>query len=415
MMFRPLTTYATLLTICCSVQSIYAAPIQAVIGLNSSQVIDTTKAGKLTLEANRNTLLPLQENFSSMPLPKETPFNYWLQEVERLVRVDSRLQTLSYTGVLKKVSPQSGNFLLMVKNRIVELPINDFYLVPLDKSIPAPQQDKYPQSISYQTNQLSWTPQLSLIIKGKELSFFQRALIHNNADKPIDLDNSLLHYSNTARPTERAAMGKAVMLNDSQPASVQFNENEVTYPLAQALTLPAYSDTLYPLQTGHSQVDKKQHSAQVFTHANSRGDIELKFNSELSFTVNQDSMPGVYQVFWQTEDGLLIPANAIALEKLRKGTTTSINTNTSQDISGQLKLISSTSTSLPNRQVWEASLENHSNQRQAYKIIQSSNALLSIENGVAGIQQNTANSVELTGTLNANEKRVWRYTLQQQK
>ena len=395
--------------------TLVAAPLQAVIGLNNSQVIDTPQEGQLSLKANPHTLLPLQEGFTPIPVSKSTPFHYWLQETGRLIRVDSRLQNLSYTGVLESVSMTSGRFLLTVKNRIIELPINDFYLIPLDKSAPQAQKIDYPASLSYQTEQLFWSPQLSLVIDGDHVTFFQRALLHNNADQAISLTASLLHYSRAAGRIEHSAMAKSALQNDSPQGGVQFTDNEVTYPLPfNEITLAPYSDTLIPLQTSLSPIKHRQHTAQLYTHLHSRGEQSLGFQSDLKISLTDDSLPGVYQIFWRSEDGLLIPAKSQHLEKLRKGGTTTLTTNSSQDISGSMKLISATSTNFPSTQVWQVTLENHSAKRQAFSIFHTSQGLLKAFQG-EGLQAHTANSVNFVGELNSHEKRSWQYTLELEK
>ncbi|ETX11184.1 hypothetical protein MUS1_12390 [Marinomonas ushuaiensis DSM 15871] len=387
--------------------SILAAPINAVIGLSNSQVVESGK--KMSLVPNTGTVLPLQDSFLPISNLQNTENKNWFDEIGQKIRVEHKQRDLSYTGVLTSIENGERSFLISVNKRLTSLPMSDFYLIPLEKN-DSTKTTSVPYQVSYQTNQLSWTPQLSLIFDDNQVSLSQQAILHNNSSAVIEIQDSLLHYSRTASPQVFKAE-RSLMAMDSANQGVEYQDNEISYPLnGPVLSIAPYSNTLYSLPSSRSSIDSKVQTGSLYTHSNSTGKIDISFYNQLGFTLEQDGLPGEYKTFWK-RNNLLIPGNSVALNTVRANNSVEVITNKSQDITGYITLVESSSKKLPSTQTWEATIQNHSNQEQNYSIVQNTNGIIQILEK-SDVAQLNANSIEISGKIKANSKKTITYKIE---
>lgn len=394
-------------------QNAFSTPLNAVIGLDNSQIVETSK--KLSLAPNDGTLLPLQDNFAPITQLENTNNANWFDLLNKKVRVEHKQRDLNYTGTLARIEQNTRSFVLSSKEFSVTLPMDDFYLIPLENSDTAeakPEDDKEktaPFKVSYQTNQLSWTPQLSLIIDNDKVSISQLALIHNNSSSPIQIQDSLLHYSHSTAPQLFKAERSSLAMSADQP-NVTYQDNEISYSIGNAgLSIAPYSNTLIPLPSSESKIDNQAHKAKLYTYGGNTGKVELNFYNNLSFSIPKNGLPGEYKTFWKRGE-LLIPGNIVQLDTVRQGQKVNVMTNKSQDISGYLTLVSATSQKLPSTQVWEATIENHTNTPQQYSIEQNTNGVVQVVEGDEALAIN-ANSLIVSGEIKANSKKTVTYKI----
>ncbi len=385
-----------------------AAPIDAVIGLNNSQIIETSDT--LSLSPIPNTLLPLLEGTPAISHSQPDVHTHWLEEIGKEIRVEHKQRDLSYTGILTEIDNMTGTFVISKSSRSTHLPITDFYLIPLEKK-KADESERSDITMSYQTNQLSWTPQLSLILEDGYVSLIQYAMLHNHSKTPLVISNGLLHNTqNSTAPKSFTSTRSALEANFAQP-SVTYQDNEISYPLGkEAISITPYSDLLYPLPRSKSKIEKQINVASLYTHNSHAGKIDLNFENQLSFTFAKDALPGQYSTFWQ-RDGLLIPSNQVTLDTVREGNSVNIITNKSQDITGNLTLVNATSTKLPSIQTWQAVLINHSDKTQSYSIKQTTNGVISTTKG-KDVKQISAKEAEVFGEIKAHSKKLITYKIE---
>ena len=388
-------------------QPTFAAPIHAVIGLNNSQIVESSQ--QLSLTPNPGTLIPLEENFSPITHLQNSLNTNWFDEIGRKIRVEHKQRELNYTGTLTKIEQDTRSFLLTINNRPTTLPLDDFYLIPLEQSdIKDSPTVSYP--VSYQTNQLSWTPQLSLIFDNDRVFVSQQALLHNHSSTTIKMQDSLLHYSRGSTPQRFKAERSSLAMSDSQP-EISYQDNEVSYSLGHnLLSIAPYSNTLYPLPSSNSKIDKQTHTANLYTHNNSSGRIDLSFYNSVSFTFKKEGLPGEYNTFWKREN-LLIPGNKVMLNTVRTGYPLNVITNKSQDITGYLTLENASSQKLPSTQVWQVTIENHSNKIQNYSVEQNTNGIIEVLEG-NDVTKVNANSLRIAGKIKANSMKTLTYKLE---
>ncbi|MBR7887801.1 hypothetical protein J9B83_02520 [Marinomonas sp. A79] len=385
-----------------------AAPIEAVIGLNSSQIVESNQS--LSLVPNPATLVPLSNNFAPIIQPQNTLYTHWFEQINHKVRVEHKHRDLAFKGELTRIEQGNRSFSLLVDDTSMMLPIDDFYLIPLEKTPQSvkTQSDAYP--VSYQSNQLSWTPQLSFIFDKGQVTLAQQALLNNHSDTPITLNKSLLHYSNSAAPQLYKAERSVMAMSDAS-ARITYQDNEITYPLGiQILTIPPHSSMLVPLPTSTSAIDQQTHQATVNTYSTRSSKVALDFYSNVQFSLPTDGLPGEYRTFWK-KDNLLIPGNNVSLDSVRADSPLNVVTNKSRDITGELTLISATSETLPSTQVWRATIENHSGQAQQYSVEQNTHGFITLLEG-KGVSQSSAKSVLLSGEIEANTTKTITYTVE---
>lgn len=391
----------------------FATPLNAVIGLDNSQIVETSQ--QLSLTPNTGSLLPLEDNFAPITHLENNINANWFDLINKKVRVEHKQRELNYTGTLARIEQNTRSFVLSSKEFSMTLPMDDFYLIPLENpsaadTKPEEQEDTSkaaPYKVSYQTNELSWTPQLSLIFDNDKVSVSQQALIHNNSSSTIQIQDSLLHYSRSAAPQLFKAERSSLAMSADRP-DVSYQDNEVSYSLGGGtLSIAPYSNTLIPLPSSDSKIDSQTHKAKLYTYGNNSGKIDLNFYNNLSFSLQKNGLPGEYKTFWK-RGNLLIPGNTVSLETVREGRSVNVMTNKSQDITGYLSLVSASSQKLPSTQVWEATIENHSNTSQKYAIEQSTNGIVEILEGSEVVAIN-ANSLIVSGEIEANSKKTISY------
>ncbi|NLQ16063.1 hypothetical protein HGG82_00315 [Marinomonas sp. M1K-6] len=381
-----------------------ASSIHAVIGLDSSQVVEDSQ--QLSLTPTPSTLFPLQENFAPITHLENHFDKNWFDEIGRKVTVEHKHRKLNYTGLLTKIEPNNRSFLLMINDRPTTLPLDDFYLIPLEKAdINKTLKPAY--QVTYQTDQLAWTPQLSLIFENDQVSVSQQALLHNHSSSTIKIQDSLLHYARNATPRLFKAERSTLAMSADQ-SSIDYQDNEISYPIGHdTLTIAPYSNTLIPLPSSASKISKLTHTAQVYTQSNHAGEADLNFYANLRFVLQDDGLPGTYKTFWKREN-LLIPGNTAQLNTVRKDHTVNITTNKSQDITGYLTLVSVSSQKLPSTQVWRATIENHADKAQNYAITQNTNGIIEVLEG-NGVTKTNANSLLIEGKIEAHSKQTITY------
>ncbi|WP_111638591.1 hypothetical protein [Marinomonas shanghaiensis] len=385
----------------------FASPINAVIGLDNSQIVENSS--QLSFQPNPGTLLPLQQNFPPITHLQNNLDSQWFDEIGQKVRVEHKQRDLSYTGMLTRIEQDKRTFLILIDERPTTLPLDDFYLIPLEKvdSTPSAKTDL---QVSYQTNQLSWTPQLSLIFEGNNVSVSQQALLHNQSSETITLQDSLLHYARNAPNRLFKAERNALAMSADQ-SSMDYQDNEISYPLGnKAIQMAPYSNALIPLPSSTSKVEKQTHTASLYTHENSSGNIELNFYNNLSFSFKNDGLPGEYRTF-QKRGNLLIPSNTVFLNTVRANYPINVVTNKSQDITGSLTLISASSQKLPASQTWQATIDNLSNQDQDYAIEQNINGIIEVLEGDEATKL-TASSLIIKGKIKAHSKKTVTYKIE---
>jgi hypothetical protein len=390
-----------------SSSSLLAAPISAVIGLDNSQIIENSQT--LSLLPNTGTLLPLQGDFSPITRSQTGSHGNWLNQIGNKIRIEHKQRELSYTGTLVSIGNDAQSFLIDINDRLTSLPLNDFYLIPHEKSKEQEASGTtYP--ISYQTNQLSWTPQLNLILENGYVSVSQQAMLHNNSNSKIEIQDSVLHYSRTEAPQTFKIERSALAMDSSRP-EVSYQDNEISFSLDDKnLTLAPYSNLLYALPSSKNPITSQTHVANLYTHNNSTGTLNLSFNNHINFSFEKDGLPGQYKIFWK-KDKLLIPANTVTLDTVREGHSTDIITNKSQDLTGDLTLINSTSKKYPSIQTWQATIENHSDQTQNYSVEQNTNGIIKILEG-ADVEQINASGLKLSGKIEAHTKKTIIYKIE---
>ncbi|KZN14779.1 hypothetical protein [Marinomonas sp. TW1] len=390
-------------------QPVLAEPIKAVIGLQNSQIVEDNNT--LTLPPVTGSVLPLATEFSPIEYLGDASQRQWINQVDRKIRVEHKHRDLNYTGLLTQVNQAQQSVTLSLNNRPVTLPMNDFYLIPLE-SHDKPVQNANNMPISYQTDQLSWTPQLNLIFNGNKLTLTQQALITNQSNQALVLDSSLLHYSHQ-QPNPQFKTERASMMLDSASPQVSYQDNEVVFPLANQVELAPYSSTLYALPSDTLKIQDQRHTATQFTHSGQLDRIPLSFYNQLTFTLKQDSMPGRYKTFWQ-QGPLLIPANQVSFNQMRAGQTKEVITNKSQAISGHLTLLNASSKQLPSRQVWQLTVKNHDTKMAKFSLQQNTNGIVDIVKANQ-VTKYSANGLLIEGTLAPQQEKVITYTIEVKK
>lgn len=389
-------------------QPIFAAPIDAVIGLSNSQIVENNPT--ISLSPISGTLLPLQDNFSPITHLQNDSSTNWINEVGQEVRVEHKQRDLNYTGTLTQIQQNNRTMWLSINGRLTQLPLDDFYLIPLEKAKPKKDQAILEFPVSYQTNQLSWSPQLSLIFENNQVTLSQQALLSNHSNTQIDIQKSLLHYSNNANPQRFKVERNSLAMSDMKQ-EINYQDNEISYPLEEnSLSISPYSNTLISLPSSKSKIDKQTQQANLYTYGNSSGKIDLNFYNTVRFSLPKDGFPGVYKTFWKKGD-LLIPSGTITLNTVRANNPITVTTNKSQDVTGYLTLVSATSEKLPTTQVWTATIENHSDKAQQYSVEHSSNSIVELLEGDSATQSN-AKGINLSGSIKANSTKTITYKIE---
>ncbi|MBM6550501.1 hypothetical protein [Marinomonas ostreistagni] len=406
-------THATVAGLLLTSVNTMAAPDAIVIDQNSSQVTETLgKQDTLSFTPMRGTLLPVGQSYSPFQLPNfdSSERRNWTDHIGQPVRVEHKQRDFSLEGTLDAVSGNS--FTLSVKRVAASYPLSDFYLVPKLAAANSRSSVNYQGTLTYQTGDLTWQPELSMIINDRDVTLIQQASIDNQASSDLELDKVLLHYSQNrnVRPMMKNAMASDMRVEGAAP-STDYSNNEITLELQQ-LALPAASETLVDLGKTTSRIEQSRNVTSVYSYA-SASKLPLSFHQEIRFSSPKDLIPGNYQTLWYKEP-YYVQGNRVSLQHTRENAEITVQLNRSLDIKGDLTLVTESKQGDHITQTWELNLENLSRQNQAYQINHQLQGTIT-DVSLRSLEQTAANQVSLSGTLAANSDYQIRYTVDLEK
>ncbi len=385
--------------------------INAVIGLHSSQIVELNLHNdKPQLPITKGSLLPLDDFFKGISLPIENYVSQWVQHLNQDVKVEHKTRQLNFQGQLAEVT--QSEFSLKINQALVKFPISDFYLIPntATQSSNSPKHSTFTGDITYQTPVLTWQPKLSILFQNDEIKLIENALISNNSNQYIMLDNPVLHlsqstHSNVRFKTERLS----AMASDSAP-SVNYSNDEVIIPLVDSkIELSPFTDYLTPIQQQTLPILKRTLKSDISTYPQFLGELSLQFRQSYKVKLSKEALPGNYQTYWKNQNHYL-PSNTISLDKTRLGQQLELTPNQNHDIKSTLKLVSATGRRLPLSQTWELTLENMSKNKQDYQVNHNMNGIVTNTTGSPS-EPNGVHSRQFIGTLSAQQTKTLRYTV----
>lgn len=390
----------------------FAAPDAVVIDQNGSQVTESLSKGEsLSFTPQEGSILPIGKNYSPFQLPDiyhGTRIG-WSDHLGQSVRVEHKSRDLSFEGTLEAVNDQY--FTLSIKRVSANYPLNDFYLVPKLAASNRRTSLNYQGTLTYQTSDISWHPELSMIIDEKEVMLIQQASIQNSASLDIALDSALLHYSQR-NPALRPMMMKSAvagdMMAERSAPSTDYQDSEITLELTD-ITLPAASKTLVDLGKHSSQITKRSNVSSVYSYP-SASKLPLNFQQQIRFDSPKDLMPGTYQTLWHKKPYYL-NGQSVVLKSMREGAEVEVMLNKSLDLTGDLTLVTESKDAKGIMQTWELNLKNLSKRPQDYQINHRFSASIR-ELSLRSLEQVNANTVALNGALAPNATYKIRYTVE---
>ena len=350
------------------------ASLQAVIGLNQSQIVEQQlHKGKTSLPISNSSLLPLDAEFSSFSFPLENTNSQWQKQLNRVVKVEHKQRNLTLQGTLTQVT---ANLFELTNNTTSSLlPQNDFYLLAVETNATDPQQNTYSGAVSYQTNALTWQPKLSILLTNRAVTLIEQALITNHSSQSIALQEPVLHHANIGQPFA-VAKTERFFSAASDSLSVDYSDNEITIPLVdRTITIAALSQTLIPLQQQSLVITAHKHQARINTYPQFLGQQAIPFTQQIEAVLKHDTLPGQYQTYWLRNE-LLLPSNPVTLDTMRQDAKIHISPNKSQDVTAQLTLVNATSQTLPMTQTWQLEINNHANEIREYQIEHRMNGII---------------------------------------
>lgn len=390
----------------------FAAPDAIVIDQHGSQVTENlVKGASLSFTPVEGSILPIGKNYSPFQLPDffNSTRKSWSDHLGQPVRVEHKNRELSLEGTLEAVNDQY--FTLSVKRVSANYPINDFYLVPKLAASNSRTSLNYQGILTYQTADIRWQPELSMIIDDQEVTLIQQASIQNNASLDIALDSALLHYSQRNSLVRPMMMKSAVagdMMAERSAPSTDYQDSEITLELTD-LTLPAASQTLVDLGKHSSRITQRSNVSSVYSYS-SASKLPLNFQQQIRFDSPKDLMPGTYQTLWHKKPYYL-SGQPVALKNMREGAEVEVMLNKSLDLTGDLTLITESKGAKGITQTWELSLKNLSKRPQDYQINHRMSAPIR-ELSLRSLEQINANSVALHGSIAPNSTYQIRYTVE---
>lgn len=402
-------TNATVAGLLLTSLSAMAAPDAIVIEPNSSQVTETLEGqDSLSFTPMRGTILPVGKAYSPFQLPNfdTSERRSWTDHIGQPVRVEHKQRDFALEGTLESVS---GNvFTLSVKRVAGTYPLSDFYLVPKLAASSSRSSLNYQGRITYQTSDLSWRPELSMIINDRDITLIQQASIDNQASNDLELEKVLLHYrqGSIARPMMKSAMTDQVRMESAAP-STDYSNSEITLELEQ-ITLPAASETLVDLGQTSSRIENRRNVATTYSYP-SASKLPLSFQQEITFSSPKDLIPGRYQTIWY-KDPYYVQGNQVHLRNTRENADITVQLNRSLDLKGDLILVTESKDEDRITQTWELTLENLSPLPQDYRITHQLQGSLE-DVSLRSLERTAANEVALSGTLSANADYQVRYTV----
>lgn len=384
--------------------------VKAVIGLNSSQLIESLEHNTaLTLTPIQGSIIPL---INSQPIEIGQIIEQgknWQSYINQTIKVMNRHQPQSYEGRL--LSTQNDLFEILVGKQILQLNLEDYNLVRPDTGRGDGPSFNINDKVTYQSGQVSWQPQLSIFLDDEYATLKQNALIRNTSYKDIQLAQPILQlkqYQHSPAPMETLGTNLRSMSMAKDSTGVDYINNEITVPTNQDILLSARQTLLFPFK---QQKLKITHSRLIAEHyANPRSSVEqsIQFQQHADLILQQDAMPGSYQTFWHHQDYLL-PAGTTELAHLRQGNKVTLKINQSQDIQAYFKLVKASTLKLPATQTWQISLANLSNQNQVIEFYHNANGLITSVKTLAPselskLELESASRLKINYLLVPNEK-----------
>lgn len=351
--------------------------IKAVIGLNSSQLIENlNQEATLSLAPIEGSIIPL---INTQPIEIGRIYDIgknWQRYIDQTVKVINRNKQHSYEGRL--LSSNRELFEILVDDQRMQLHLSDYNLVLEYQA----SKEKSPLSINdkfaYQTHDLSWQPQLSIFLDDEFAILKQNALIQNLSFNDVVLAHPILQLKqNQAMPSvlEKTSRNLQFSSMASDTGSVDYVNNEITVPTDKDIRLAARQTLLFPFKQQKLKITNSRLVAELYPNPRSNTEQAIQFEQQADLTLKHDAMPGNYQTYWQYKDYLL-PAGITQLSHLRQGNQVTLTINQSQDIKAHLKLIKASSMKLPSTQVWQLTLSNLSNKNQSIEAFHNSNGLI---------------------------------------
>lgn len=408
---KTILTSATVTGLLLTSMSALATPEALVIERNGSQVTENlNSAAELSFTPVAGSIIPIGKNYAPFQLPElyNSERRNWSDHLGQPVRVEHKSRDLSLEGTLEAVNERY--FTLSVKRVSANYPLNDFYLVPTLAASKSRTTLNYQGLLTYQTSDILWQPELTMIIEDQDITLVQQANIQNNSSQDVNLDSVLLHYSQNShvvRPMMmKSAMASDMALESSAPAT-EYNNSEITLELNQ-LTLPAASQTLVDLGKTNSRISSRSNVSTIYSYP-SATKLNLSFTQQIRFDSPKDLIPGMYQTLWHKKPYYL-QGNPVTVKDTREGAEVEVMLNRSLDLTGDITLVTESQNQRSKTQTWELTLKNLSKQPQQYAISHRLEAPIR-ELSLRSLEQVDAQSVALNGTLAPNTTYQVRYTV----
>lgn len=409
---KTIITSATVTGLLLTSISALAAPEAIVIERHGSQVTENfSKASELSFTPVAGSIVPIGKNYTPFQLPElyNNERRNWSDHLGQPVRVEHRSRDLSLEGTLEAVNDQY--FTLSVKRVAANYPLSDFYLVPTLAASKSRTALNYQGLLTYQTADILWQPELTMIIDDQDITLVQQANIQNNSSHDIGLESALLHYTqqqNVVRPMLMKSAMASDMAQERSVPQTDYNHSEITLELNK-LSLPAASQTLVDLGKTTSRITHRSCVGAVYSYASS-SKLKLNFNQQIQFESPKDLIPGVYQTLWHKKPYYL-QGNPVTLQDTREGATVEVMLNRSLDLTGDITLITESNNQQGTTQTWELTLKNLSKQPQNYSISHRLEAPIR-DLSLRSLEQTDAQSVALKGTIAPNTTYQIRYTVE---
>jgi hypothetical protein len=381
--------------------------VKAVIGLNSSQLIESLNQNtELSLPPIEGSIIPL---INTQPIAvgriNEAGKN-WQRYINQTVKIINRQSQLTYEGRL--LSSNQVLFEILVDNQRLQLHLSDYNLsLPYKGSTLSPSFSINDQ-LTYQTYDVSWQPQLSIFLDDEYATLKQNALIKNTSFNDVLLAQPILQlkqHQSAPAPIESMNLRGAKMLSDS--GSVDYVNNEITVPTNQDILLPAQQTLLFPFKQQKLKIMQSRLIAEHYANPRSHSEQSISFEQHADLILEQDAMPGSYKTYWRFKDYLL-PAGMTELAHLRQGNRVTLKINQSQDIQATFKLMKASSMKLPAKQTWQLTLTNLSNKNQTIEFYHNANGLIEHYQVISSdelvkLELESANRLKLSYLLVPNE------------
>ncbi|SBS26266.1 hypothetical protein MAQ5080_00471 [Marinomonas aquimarina] len=407
---KTILTSATVTGLLLTALPTLASPEAIVIERQGSQVTEhLSKAAELSFTPIEGSIIPIAKNYTPFQLPEfyNSERRHWSDHLGQPVRVEHKSRDLSLEGTLEAVNDRY--FTLSVKRVAGNYPISDFYLIPTLAASKSRTALNYQGLLTYQTSDILWQPELTMIIDEQDVTLVQQANIQNHSSQDVDLSSALLHYNqkqNVARPMlMKSTMASDMSLERSAPAT-EYSHSEITLELEQ-LALPAASQTLVDLGKTSSRISNRSNVSTVYSYPSS-SKLPLSFQQQIRFDSPKDLIPGHYQTLWHKKPYYL-KGNPVTLQDTREGAEVEVMLNRSLDLSGDITLITESHKQQSTTQTWELTLKNLSKQPQNYAITHRLEAPIR-ELSLRSLEQIDAQSVALQGTIAPNTTYQVRYT-----